>query len=89
MGKSKYNSEKRMEIGRRIADHELSAYEAAVEYDISVYTARDYMRLYKASVEAGMSSIEKVESEYKYMNRAQLIGEVERLKHELDILRRS
>ena len=83
MGRSKYNSTERAEIGRRIADHELSSYEAAVEYNISVYTARDYMRMYKASKEAGAASIERVESAYKYMNRAQLIGELERVKHEL------
>jgi transposase len=43
----KYNKEQRLEIGRRIYSGELSRYEAAEEYGISSYTARNYMRLFR------------------------------------------
>ena len=43
----KYTVEERLEIGRRIYESELTKYEASTEYDISVDTARDYMRLYR------------------------------------------
>ena len=46
----KYTKEERLEIGRRIYEKEINRSQAALEYDIDVYTARDYMRLYKASV---------------------------------------
>ena len=44
----KYEREERFEIGKKIYDKELSLAEAAIKYDISLYTARDYYRLYKA-----------------------------------------
>ena len=43
----KYTKEERLEIGRRIYNRELSVYDAAAEYDINWYTARDYMREYR------------------------------------------
>ena len=43
----KYTIEERLEIGRRIYEDEISKTEAAEEYNIGVYTARDYMRLYR------------------------------------------
>ena len=43
----KYTKEKRLDIGRRIYDGELTRYEAAKEYEISEQTARNYMRLYR------------------------------------------
>ncbi len=45
----KYTKKERLEIGRRIYEGEINRAEAALEYDIDMYTARDYMRLYKAS----------------------------------------
>lgn len=45
----KYTKKERLEIGRRIFEGEINRAEAALEYDIDMYTARDYMRLYKAS----------------------------------------
>ena len=42
----KYIKEERLEIGRRIYEGEISSYKAAEEYNICLYTARDYMRLY-------------------------------------------
>lgn len=45
----KYIKEERLEIGRRIYEGEISSYKAAEEYNICLYTARDYMRLYRDS----------------------------------------
>lgn len=52
--RSKYTKEERTNIGRRIADHEFTIYTAAVEFGISTYTARDYLRIYKAEKKAGI-----------------------------------
>ena len=43
----KYTKEKRLDIGRRIYDGELTRYEAAKEYEINEQTARNYMRMYR------------------------------------------
>lgn len=43
----KYSKEQRLDIGRRIYDGEIDCYQAAEEYSINHYTARDYMRLYR------------------------------------------
>lgn len=43
----KYTQEQRLDIGRRIYEGEINRYQAAEEYEISDYTARDYMRLYR------------------------------------------
>ena len=43
----KYTKEQRLDIGRRIYDGEIDCYQAAEEYSINHYTARDYMRLYE------------------------------------------
>lgn len=43
----KFTQEQRLNIGRRIYDGEINRYQAAEEYGISDYTARDYMRLYR------------------------------------------
>jgi len=45
----KYTKEERLNIGRRIYDGELSRYAAAEEYSIGEQTARNYMRMYRAS----------------------------------------
>lgn len=42
-----YSREKRLEIGQRIYNGEVSRYQASEEYGISEQTARDYMRLYR------------------------------------------
>jgi len=46
----KYSESERLAIGKRIYDKELNMAMASVEYGISIYTARDYYRLYKASL---------------------------------------
>ena len=43
----KYTKEQRLDIGRRIYDGEIDCYQAAEQYDINHYTARDYMRMYR------------------------------------------
>ncbi len=43
----KYTKEQRLKIGERIYHGEISKYEASVQYDISINSARDYMRLYR------------------------------------------
>lgn len=43
----KFTQEQRLDIGRRIYEGEINRYQAAEEYGISDYTARDYMRLYR------------------------------------------
>lgn len=48
----KYTPEEREEIGRLIYEGRMSRADAAIKYKISIYTARDYLRLYKAKVRA-------------------------------------
>ena len=46
----KYSKEERLEIGRRIYVGELSTTLAAKDYNINYYTAREYLRAYKAEI---------------------------------------
>ena len=46
----KYTKEERLQIGKEICQGQLTKAAAAVKYDINMYTAMDYLRLYKASV---------------------------------------
>mgnify|MGYP002855930174 CR=1 FL=1 len=59
----KYSQDERLKIGKRIFAGEINIHEAALIYDISASTARDYMRLYKAFVKIqssdGMNSTVK------------------------------
>ncbi len=84
----KYTKEERMDIGRRIYQGEMSQAVAAVKYDINLYTARDYMRLYKAR-EKLLSSGEYSEksadgkavlpfdtAQYENMTRQELLDEL-------------
>ena len=47
----KYTLKERLDIGRRIYLGELTLATAAYAYDINMYTARDYLRMYKASAQ--------------------------------------
>ena len=49
----KYTKEERLHIGREIYTHELTMGQAAEKYQISQYTARDYMRFYRDSNNLG------------------------------------
>ena len=51
MAESKYTMEERLKIGEKICNRELTKYTAAAKYGISPYTARDYLRMYKAELE--------------------------------------
>lgn len=85
----KYQKEERLDIGRRIYEGELSVSSAAIEYDINNYTARDYLRLYKAFIHADIPkkyrkpktevTINKYNPDiekYKEMSREELIDEL-------------
>ncbi|MBQ8619413.1 MAG: hypothetical protein IJ418_18180 [Clostridia bacterium] len=48
MGTSRYTFEERLAIGGRIYHGELNRYQAAIEYEISTDTCRNYMRMYRA-----------------------------------------
>ena len=43
----KYTKEQRLHIGQLIYNNELTKFEAAEKYEISVACARDYMRMYR------------------------------------------
>ena len=43
----KYSKEERLDIGAKIYHNEITKYEAAERYGISVYSAREYMRIYR------------------------------------------
>ena len=45
----KYSKEERLDIGGQIYNNEISQVEACKRYEISKVTARDYMRLYRAT----------------------------------------
>ena len=47
----KYSLKERLDIGKRIYLGELTLATAAYAYDINMYTARDYLRMYKASAQ--------------------------------------
>ena len=46
----KYDKEQRLEIGRKIYEGKLTLATAAVNYDINLYTARDYDDMSKAEL---------------------------------------
>ena len=90
----KYTKEERLEIGRRIYSGEISRFQAADEYGISEYAARDYMRLYRdvnglppkrtsGKSLAGTTSVRRSETppsleEYQSMTKEELILELMR-----------
>lgn len=43
----KYTKQEKLDIGRKIYNNEMTRYEAADLYQISNFTARDYMRQYR------------------------------------------
>lgn len=86
----KYSKEERLEIGRRIYEGEITTAMAAEEYDINFYTAREYLRTYKASIHVAVpkehrkygnadETLKKHEDEmrkYDGMTRDELIDEI-------------
>lgn len=91
----KYSKEQRLEIGRRIYQGEITLATAANEYDINLYTARDYLRLYKASENVAIphnyknggnqdSTLHNIPdaSKYMQMSKEELIDEIIKAKIE-------
>ena len=88
----KYTKEERLVIGKRIYDGELSKYDAAKEFGITVNCARDYMRLYRdtnnlpgkpanrhSMIPAGSSSPKNLE-DLEAMSKEELIRELVRAR---------
>ena len=86
-----YTREERLNIGKQIYNNEISKSDAAVKYNISEGTARDYMRLYrdvnglppknriqkdKDTVKICLHSSEPDLSEYESMTKEELIKEL-------------
>lgn len=88
MSLEKYSKDERLNIGRRIYTREINASKAAVIYGISVYTARDYLRYYKAYIsveneegyEMGNYAVRDIEKSYHEMSRDELIDEIMKLQ---------
>ena len=85
---SKFTKRERLEIGRQVYDRELNRHQAAVKYGVDISTIRDYMRLYKATLEIQgeirqeerMAS--KIVKPYDAMTKSELIAELKRLTGE-------
>lgn len=80
----KYTKSERLVIGRRIYEGKLTREAAAETYGINVYTARDYLRQYKASIGASVPKpdpqkskpIDLTTPDYEHMSREQLLDEL-------------
>ncbi len=94
----KYTKEERLDIGRRVYQGEMTLATAATRYGINLYTARDYLRLYKASenvsIPRGYRSggnqddtlvMQPDMSMYEQMSRQELMDEL--IKAKIDIAR--
>ncbi len=94
----KYTKEERLEIGRQIFARELNVAGAAVKYNINQYTARDYLRLYKAINNKSKSSQTKGKENaaasgismerYSKMSREELMNELISAKIEASLARK-
>ena len=86
-----YTREERLDIGKQIYNNEISKSDAAIKYNISECTARDYMRLYRDvnglppknriqkeenTVKISVYSSEPDLSEYESMTKEELIKEL-------------
>ena len=85
----KYSREERLAIGRKIYEGKMTTSTAAEMYSINFYTARDYLREYKASIKMSLPTMAKAEtieladtlrSAYKSMTKEQLIEELVKIK---------
>lgn len=83
----KYTKEERLNIGERIFKGEFTTSQAAKEFDINYYTAREYLRSYKA--EMGINKPAKINTDnivldyddmndldYSLMTREELLEEL-------------
>ncbi len=91
----KYTKEERLDIGRRIYQGEMTLATAATRYGINLYTARDYLRLYKASEHISIPNSHRSGgsqddtlvsnpdmSQYEQMSRQELMDELIKAKIE-------
>ena len=71
----KYTLSDRLAIGREIYEKKINKETAAIKYGINVYTARDYLRLYKASInlEKENPAPSKADPDYQNMTKDELI----------------
>lgn len=85
----KYTREERLVIGRRIYEGNITTAAAAETYNINFYTARDYLREYKASIKASVPQrpdpekakpVDLSKSSYESMSREELIDELIKAK---------
>ncbi len=81
----KYTKPERLVIGQRIYEGNLTKEAAAELYDINVYTARDYLREYKASINVSKpvkpdpkraKPVDAQSSNYENMSREELLEEL-------------
>lgn len=85
----KYTKEERLVIGRRIYEGHITTAAAAEEYNINFYTARDYLREYKASIKVSVPQrpdpekskpVDKSPVAYENMSKEELIDELIKAK---------
>lgn len=74
--------EDKLNIGKRIYNKEISKYEAAELYNISVDTARNYLRMYRDSIGIPVKNHEVQDEELEKMSRRDLIKEILRLRRD-------
>ena len=72
---SKYLLTQRLAIGQEIFEKKINKETAAVKYGINVYTARDYLRLYKAYINSAKENPApaKADPDYQNMSKDELI----------------
>lgn len=85
----KYAKEERLMIGQRIYEGKLTTAAAAETYGINFYTARDYLREYKASIHKSIPQrpdpekskpVDKSKASYENMSKEELIDELIKAK---------
>ena len=76
----KYTQSQRLAIGQEIYEKKLNKEAAAVKYGINVYTARDYLRMYKASIGTAAEKESATRSlDYEKMTKRELIDLIMKL----------
>lgn len=85
----KYTKEERLVIGRRIYEGNITTAAAAEAYGINFYTARDYLREYKASIKVSVPQkpnperskpVDKSITSYENMTKEELLDELIKAK---------
>ena len=75
----RYTKEERLDIGRRVCNHELTIKEAATSYHISVSAIVSYMRLYRTSIGETVTSKSirsNSKADYEGMSKDELIQQI-------------